>query len=214
MPEDEWYTKKTWTSEDQEEFFRRLERCRAYNKPQLVLAQAKALAGTGETQAIASALKLLGMAVKEWPGDILAAWMHWERGKCFLALGETPRAIEAYRDTLQVQRQRPNVLTQAPLDFGWLVATTPLPELYDEVLGAMEEFPSDTLPIQRYRTDVICALILADRGQMGEARDCARCALSEADAVHSGFRYHPDFGLVEPPDEKVLQNLREIAEED
>jgi hypothetical protein len=97
------------------------------------------------------------------------------------------------------------------LDFGWLVATTPLPELYDEALVVLQEFRRDTFPIDRYRGSAIHALIFDSRGDREQARNHARTALQAAQARHSGFRYHATVGLVETSDKGIHQRLSNLA---
>jgi hypothetical protein len=99
----------------------------------------------------------------------------------------------------------------AHLDFGWLVVTAPLPDLYDEALAVLGEFTHEMFPIDRYRASAIHALILDARGQLEQARGYARIALQEAAARHSGFRYHAALGLVESPDERVHERLQTLA---
>jgi tetratricopeptide (TPR) repeat protein len=175
MSDDDWYCRKTWTRKNREEFFRRLQRSRtAYNKAQYAVIQAEQLAATGKREAYVAALELLNMALAKWPEDVQVVRAQDAIAGCFVGLGDLPRAVDAYRQVFKTQRLDPFWLTAAPLDFGWLVATTPMPELYDEALAVLDEFPADTLPVQRYRTSVIRALILAARGQETQARSHAR----------------------------------------
>jgi len=212
MSDDNWYRKKVWTPKTREEFFKRLQRSRiSYHKAQYALIQAETLAKTGKLEAYVSALELIDMLLAEWPKDAQLARAQLVRAACFTGLGDLPHAVEAYQQVIQIQRSHPFFLTTAPLDFGWLVVTTPMPEFYDEALAVLDEFPSDTLPVQRYRTSVIRALILATRRQKAKARGHARSALSESGARQSGFRYHAKVGLVESPDEKVHKRLRDLA---
>jgi hypothetical protein len=99
----------------------------------------------------------------------------------------------------------------AHLDFGWLVATTPLPEFYDEALGLLSEFTHNDFPVDQYRASAIHALIFHACGQLEQARRYANFALQSAAARHSGFRYHAKLGLVEAPDEKIYRRLRILA---
>ncbi len=209
---DDWYRRKTWTPKDREEFFAKLQRSRgAFNKAQYARIQAYELVTTRTPEAYPAALELLDMILAEWPAGAELAAVHHQRAGCFLALGDVPRAVDAYQQVFQAQRACSGHLTGAPLDFGWLAVTVPLPELYDEALAVLDEFPYGAFPVSRYRASAIHALIFDDRGKPEKARNCARIALEEAAARHSGFRNHATLGLVETPDERVHTRLQALA---
>jgi len=120
------------------------------------------------------------------------------------------RAVEAYREVFRVLRGDA-VETPTALDFGWLVATTPLPKLYGEALRVLKVFGRDTFPIERFRSHSIQAFIYDARDQRSSARKHARAALAETEIAHSGMRYHPTFGLVQSPHKKLYDKLRRLA---
>lgn len=211
MAED-WYRRKTWTMKDREEFFARLRRSRgAFHKAQYARIQAYELFTTRTREAYLAALELLDMILAEWGEDAQLASVHHHRAECFSGLGDLPRAIDAYRRVFQTQRSRKSELTMAHLDFGWLVATTPMPELYDEALAVLCEFHHDMFPVDRYRASAIQALILDSQGKHEQARSYASLAIEAAAATHSGFRYHAKLGLVASPDKKVHERLLSLA---
>src|ERR1700733_3713590 len=130
---DDWFRRKTWAPKDREEFFTRLRRSRgAANMAQYARIQASTLIGIHTRESYEAALALLDMILAEWPETTQLASVYQHRGECFTRLGDLPRAVDAYRQVFATQRAHKNWLTIAHLDFGWLVATTPLPELYDE----------------------------------------------------------------------------------
>ena len=51
-------------------------------------------------------------------------------------------------------------------------------------------------PNERYRKLGARALLLLELGEADEAVRAAALAMEAAGQVHSGFRYHPDLGLV------------------
>jgi hypothetical protein len=157
------------------------------------------------------ALELFDYFLKEWPDDAMLSTVLDGRAECFVRMGELDQAVEAYRKVFECLRSDTAVQTPSPLDFGWLVGTTPLPKLYDEVLSVLDEFPRDTFPIERYRTHAIQALIFDARRKRTKARAHARAALAEAAITHSGMRYHPTFGLVQSADQKVRKKLHTMA---
>ncbi len=211
MPDD-WFRRKTWTPKDREDFFARLRRSRgAYNKPQYARIQAYELLTTRTDEAYSSALELLDMILVEWREDAQLASVYHHRDECFVGLGDLSCAIVAYRQVFQTQRARKGELTMAHLDFGWLVATTPLRDLYDEALAVLCEFHCDMFPVDRYRASAVQALILDSQGKREQARSYASIALEAAAATHSGFRYHAKLGLVESPDEEVHERLQTLV---
>ena len=210
---DDWFRRKTWTPKDREEFFARLRRSRgAFHKAQYARIQAYELLTTCTREAYMAALELLDMILTEWREDSQLASVYHHRAECFLGLGDVARAVDSFRQVFQTQRVHKSWLTNAHLDFGWLAATIPLPDLYDEALAVLGEFTHGMVfPVNRYRASAIHALILAARGQREQAQGYARVALQEASARHSGFRYHATLGLVETPDERVHERLQKLA---
>lgn len=211
MPED-WYRRKTWTPKDSEAFFARLRRSRtAFHKAQYTRIQAYTLLTNQTPDSYRAALELLEMVLREWLNDAQLASVYHHRAECFAGMGDLPRAVESYRQVFLTQPARKRELTMAHLDFGWLTITTPLPDLYDEAMSVLCEFHSDMFPIDRYRASAIQALILDFKGKTEQARSHASIALEEAEAKHSGFRYHAMLGLVKSPDEKIHQKLQSLA---
>jgi tetratricopeptide (TPR) repeat protein len=211
---DDWFRRKTWTPNDREVFFARLRRSRsAFHKAQYARIQAYELLATRTPEAYSAALELLDLILADWPEDAQLASVYHHRAECFAGLGDLPHAVDAFRQVFRTQRTRKRELTMAHLDFGWLVATTPLPDFYDEALGLLSEFTHNDFPVDQYRASAIHALIFDARGQPEQARRYANFALQSAAARHSGFRYHAKLGLVKSPDEKVYGRLRILAGE-
>jgi hypothetical protein len=205
----EWYCKKTWTPKGREEFFQKLERSRtAFWKAQYLVIQAETLARTGKREPCFAALELLEMALTKWPKDVQTVRAQSAVAECYLALGELPRAVEAHRQVIETQRRRPNWLTQSPMEFGWLVATIPVPKFYKEALAAMDEFPNDTFPEERYLVNASRALILAACGRKEQAGHFACSALNEV--TRSRFSSSPRF-QGKSTYEKVQKTLRKLA---
>ena len=205
----EWYRMKGWSPKRREEFFTRLRRCR--DKSEYVRVQAQELLDTRSRRSHLGALELFDYFLKEWPKNAMLSTVVDGRAECFVKLGDLDRAVEAYREVFRVLRGRNPVRTESPLDFGWLVVMTPLPKLYDEALSILADFPSSTFVHERYRAHVIQALISDARGKRAQARKHARAALLEAEVTHSGMRYHPTFGLVRTPDQKLYAKLQQLA---
>jgi tetratricopeptide (TPR) repeat protein len=210
---DDWFRRKTWTTKDREDFFARLQRSRgAFYKAQYARIQAYELITTRTPEAYSAALELLDLILANWGEDAQLASVYHHRAECFAGLGNLPCTLDAYRQVFRTQRTRKGELTMAHLDFGWLIATTPLPEHYDEALGLLDEFTHNNFPVDQYRASAIHALICDARGQREQARLYAQLALQVAAARHSGFRYHAKLGLVKSPDENVYVRLQLLAD--
>lgn len=211
MAED-WFRRKTWTPKDREEFFARLRRSRgAFHKAQYARIQAYVLLETRTAAGYKAALELLDMILAEWREDAQLAAVFHHQAECFLGLGDVTRSVEAYRRVFQEQRVCKGYLTGAQVEFSWLVATNPIPELYEEAWAVLREFGHGAFPIERYRASGSLALILEALGQRERAQGYARTALQEAAAGHSGFRHHATFGLVKSVDEKAHEKLQALA---
>ena len=205
----EWYCKRAWTPKHREEFFQKLERSRtAFWKAQYLVIQAETLARTGKREACLAALELLEMALTKWPKEVQTVRAQSAVAECYVALGDLPRAVEAHRQVIETQRRRPNWLTQSPMEFGWMVATIPMPKFYKEALAAMDEFPNDTFPEERYLVNASRALILAACGRKEQAVDFACSALNEV--TRSRFSSSPRF-QGKSTYEKVQKTLRTLA---
>jgi len=208
----EWFRCKTWTSADREQFFARLRPTRTVEKKaQYLRVQAVELLTTGTAEGAEAARELVEVLLKDYAIPFELAQAYLIKGECLERARDLPGAIAVYRQSLEAQRVYPNVRTTAPLAFGWLVATHPFPEHYEEPLRVLDEFEDSAFPLSRYRTYGARALINDALGRDSAAKKWAALALDAASAQHSGFRYHPRLGLVENPDERIRARLRELA---
>ena len=157
MSNNDWFRRKTWTTEVQGDFFDRLRRSRgASKKAQYARIQAYELQTVGTTAALIGAVDLLNLILAEWRSEAQLAAVHHQFALCFLGLGQQERAIESFREVFEAQRRQPSLLTDAHLDFGWLSIAVPLPALFSEVIGVLDEFRHQPiLPIQIYRDSAI-----------------------------------------------------------
>jgi hypothetical protein len=169
---DDWFRRKTWTPKDREEFFGRLRRSRgARSKAQYARIQAYELLTTRTPEAYLAALELLDTILVEWREDAQLASVYHHCAECYVGLVDLPRAIDAYHQVFETQRVRKGELTMAHLDFGWLVATTPLPNLYDEALALLGEFRLTSIERARF---TLSFLPRADSASRHEATHALR----------------------------------------
>jgi tetratricopeptide (TPR) repeat protein len=212
MSTTEWFRRTTWSDADREDFNAHLRRSRgARNKAQYLRIQACHLAEAGRH---ADAIELLDRLFAEFPERFELAQSHAQKADSLARLGQIAAAIEEYRAALQAEREFPHVRTNAWLDFGWLVVERELTDLYEEAARTLQEFRDSAgiaFPSTAYAYSAIQAVLHAARGDKARAREFARQALTEADKVHSGFRYHPRLGLVGSERHTFEERLKALA---
>ena len=210
MADEMWYRRRTWTDEDQSEFFSRLRRSRTgFHKAQYCRIQAYELQQAGNYRA---ALQLLDLLFTEWPNDAQQAAAFHQKAECLAKLGDKTACIGAYRQVFDIQRRKPTELTNAHLDFGLFIALSANSDLYDEALSVLDEFGSSpTFPIEEFETAAIRALIADATGRRETASRQAQLALLAAGQKHSGFTRHATLGLVTQAQSNLMERLKKIA---
>ncbi|MBV11924.1 hypothetical protein [Rubinisphaera sp.] len=212
MSTDEWFRRTTWTDEDRTDFHAHLNRARKYNRPQYLRIQASHLADVANH---AAALELLDHFLQVDDGAIDLAQAHLQRAEAFLATGCEQEAIDAFRASLEAERKRPNVQTEAWLLFPWFIVETQETELYPEANSILSEFSklrSPSFPVSNYRFHCVMALLLANTIDQAQAISHAKQALAASDEKHSGYRYHPNLGLVQDTNNTVHERIAIIAD--
>lgn len=212
MANDDWFRRKTWTEEDRAEFAARLRRSRgAFHKAQYSRIQAYTLQTVGTPEALSAAIELLDTILAEWKSEAELAAVHHQYAECLVLLGHPDRAVDSFREVFATQRLNRGHITGAALNFGWLAITTPMPPLYEEVLGVLDEFRSGVFVSEVYRDAAIRAIIHHSRGEDRPARDFAKLALNAAAVTQSQLPRHPGIGLVTSPDPDIQVQLQSIA---
>jgi hypothetical protein len=111
------------------------------------------------------------------------------------------------------EREFPNLKTQAWSCYALLVATDGLKQLYDDALKVLEEHkPNATsFPLDGFLWNSAHALIADAKGKRRVAQEYSTRAMQFAELTHSGFRYHPNVGLVGAQHEKLKATLHRLA---
>jgi tetratricopeptide (TPR) repeat protein len=213
MAKTEWFRRTTWSAEDAADFAARLKRSRGmFHRAQYLRIQALHLERTEEGSLLLVALGLLQQLITEYPDPSQLAEAFHQHATCMVALGDIEGALTAYHKSFEAQRRYPKGHTNAYRDFGELVTSLGRSDLYDEVIALEKEFGGkDLFPAHQFQTAKTHALILAERGQLEDARHFAQIALAATAATESPFRYHRKLGLVDRAAAQVLQRLRELA---
>jgi hypothetical protein len=211
---EDWYRNTIWTPEVRVAFLARLARSRStHNRAQYLRIQAGYLSASSDPVMAEAGLELLDRFLTEYGGETSElALAHSHRAECLITLDRPDEALDALRAALQVQRDLPKYLSAVHHKFADLVLSRRRTELYDEALGILDEFERiDLFPSGRFQTAAARAQIAAHQGRGADAAKFARLALEAAGHTHSGFRYHPDVGLVDQSDRALLAKMEELA---
>ena len=201
MARDDWFRNHDWNPAIEAAFFEKLRRAR--DIAQRLRIQAHTLAPTHPEVS----LRLLD-AYFALGDNFDHAQAHVNRASAHLTLGDTERAIEAYEMALAVEERRPNPKTQACLALPFLIASSGITSRYARALHLLEQHQSQLMfPVDHFRWHAAQALILLEQGQASLAHRHAQLALEAAALDHSGFRYHPNVGLVGDRYDDIRQRL-------
>lgn len=161
----------------------------------------------------APALQLVEQYLSEFSStDMFHVGALLERARCLEALERIDEAETAYLAALAEQRGIKNYVTLVYLDFPWFAVTYGRRHVYSEALAALDEGASGfVFPAMQYQACAVKALIASEYGDFAAARNHAVQALQAAAARHSGFRYHPDVGLVGETDSQMHSRVTQLA---
>jgi tetratricopeptide (TPR) repeat protein len=205
MSSDDWYRNTEWNAEIAQRFEARLKRAR--RKAQYLRIQACSLARSQPRVA----LQLLDRYF-ELGDDFDHAQAYVDQATAYRSLGQPADAVNSYEQALRREAEFPKLQTQAYLELPFFIATTPIPEKFDQARSLLDEFRARLMfPVDVFRWNAAYALILAARSQESEASAYAQAALEAAAKEKSGFRYHQSLGLVGGEHPGLVQELRRIA---
>ena len=194
-----WYTKNTWTKEDEEEFFNRLKRAREHNRSQYLHTQAFALIETNEPELLDVAESLLNKSLKEYPNDTFNKSSAFNfLGDIYKQRGDYQTALEYYQDSISFENDNSNSpQTSSYLSYSELIIKTQQIDKYSIVESLLfNRLDSVILPIQKYKIASILSVIYQTKNNHELAQHYAEIAEKNATAETSGFRYHKELGLV------------------
>lgn len=135
-----------------------------------------------------------------------------DKANALLSLGEIERAVNSLEAALSTEKVRPNVLTQAYIDLPVLIASEKIKARYKQALQILQEHRSrPKFPIERFLWNVAGAIIHRELGEIEIARKSANAALAAAGEDASGFRNHPQLGLVEDKFKSLRNELAQLA---
>ncbi|MGN7784464.1 hypothetical protein ACTJIJ_08055 [Niabella sp. 22666] len=180
----DWYRRKTWTKADEEEYFAKLARARKDGRAQYLRIQAIELIETKDKNLLAVAESLLNKILIDYPDNRI------EKSQTFNSLGEIYKrredyetALEYFQKSLDFEKEFPNVITTAYLNFSETVIRAEKTELYVKVENLLtEKINQDTLkfPIQNYVMYSVMAIIAEYKGNWEQVKIYASLAEKNA----------------------------------
>ncbi len=218
MGRDDWFRRTTWTAQDREEFWHRLNRSRTdRNKAQYLRIQAHQLQHTGSRELLAPALDLLDYMLTRYPEESEVSCAHLQQAECLAALGRDAEAVSAFRASMDDMRATHGVITyvtDSPVAFGKFVISRGMTALYDEAIEVLDEFNTPIAsPFGEFHVNAIRAIVAHHHGRTDEAGTLARKALAAAETGHALLRSYPDAGLMDTPDSGLVRKLQRVAGE-
>ncbi len=205
MDDKNWFRNETWDGTIADHFFKKLGRAR--DKAQYLKLQAWHLA-----ESYPDVAHLLLDRYFEFPVDVFRSEAFTIRAKAYVAQGKIAEAISSYEDALAREAEFPNSLTHAFLDLPLLIVIQSLADKYQratEIL--MMNKKRLTFPVEHFLWNAINALIAKQMLRLEESREFALCAMQAANTQHSGFRYHPDVGLVSDKYSDLLERIKALV---
>lgn len=176
----DWYRRKTWTKTDEEEYLAKLGRTRKDGRAQYLRVQAIELIETKEEKLLAVAETLLNKILTDYPDNRI------EKSETYNQLGEIYKlrenyeiALQYFQKSLDFEKEFPNVITSAYLNFSETVIRAEKTKLFDKVEKLLtEKINEDTLkfPVQNYIMYSVMAVISEYKGDLGQAKTYADLA--------------------------------------
>jgi tetratricopeptide (TPR) repeat protein len=201
----DWFRNRNWNDAIAREFDEKLRRAR--RKEQYLRIQASTLARTHPD----IALQLLDRYF-QLPDDFDHAQAHVDRATALQALRRIEDAADAYEAALERELVFPNLRTQAYLEFPMLVATQRLARRYNRALAVLRaHVDKPVFPVDKFLWHAAHALILSATGNSTAASTYAVQALDAAALDKSGFRHHPNVGLVTEKHRELIKTLSGVS---
>ncbi|MBA3858011.1 MAG: hypothetical protein C0507_13995 [Cyanobacteria bacterium PR.3.49] len=195
----DWFTKTTWTKDDQLDFEKRLQRTKnPVNKAQYLRIQASYLEESEDANLLEAALSLLVRSVQQFPNDLQMPWTCEQIARCNEKLGRIDETITAYQAALAAQRQSRSFKNNSEILFARFVIRNKLFALYEcaETYLPVIHIDDFALKIEIYYNNACRAIFANQRGDFTSAKSFALKSLEAFNATDSGLARHKSLGLV------------------
>ena len=180
----DWYRRETWTKTDEYEFFAKLGRARKDGRAQYLRVQAVHLVHTKENIQLAAAEMLLNKILTEYPENRIEKSSTLNLlGKIYKHRENFDKALTYFKQSLDFEKEFPNVVTTSYLDFSETVVQAEKTEFYEEVENLLtNEIQKDTLkfPVENYIMYSVLAVISKFKGDLEKAEYYFEMAESNA----------------------------------
>jgi tetratricopeptide (TPR) repeat protein len=212
MPRSDWFRRKSWSQQDQKDFFARLAKSRSPgSKAQYLRIQAIELTEARDQKLTRAALELIEKHLIEFNDPYERTQAHSVAARCHEQLGQLEEAIAEYRLSLQANLNAPNLDPGTSLAFPWFIVSHSRTELFREALEILERAHL-AFPVQKFQAAAIRAQIAEFNADHEKAAKFAVEALKAAGVSNSDFRFHRRLGLVGPEHAQLVEKLRRLAE--
>lgn len=170
----DWYRRKTWTKTDEEEYFAKLGRARKDGRAQYLRVQAIELIETHDKNLLSVAETLLNKILTDYPDNRI------EKSQTYNSLGEIYKlredyetAIDYFQKSLDFEKEFPNVITTAYLNFSETVVRAEKTELYEKVYELLTDKLNENslkFPNQSYIMYSVMSVIYEYKGDLEQAK--------------------------------------------
>jgi len=209
----EWYRKKTWTKDDESEFFAKLQRARKDGRAQYLMLQAYALSETDNKELWAVALNLIQKYFDEYSDDQFEkSGAYGTVGKIYCKMGEYDLALESYKKAVEQEKAYPGVRTGAFLDFSQLAIHQNRTDLFDDIEAVLlDNIEECGFPSSKYIECEALSTIYKHKNDLERANYYKILAEETANDDDSCLVYYRKFGHGENRDE-ILEKYRSILD--
>ncbi len=173
----DWYRRKTWTKNDEDEFFTKLHKAKIDKQVQYLRIQAIELMKTNNEAYLDVVEKLLNKILIDYLDN------NFEKSLVFNTLGEIylkkenyEKALSYFAKSLAFEKEFPNLITTSYLNFSETVIKTKKIELYEEVEKILlKKIEKDTfrLPAHDYIAYSVLSVISDFKGDIDKAKNYA-----------------------------------------
>lgn len=199
----DWYRKETWTKEDEQSFFEKLQRVRnRAMQAQYLKLQASALAYSKDVELMRTAESLLNYLLTEYSEEenrLYKSQALHTLGNVYKYRGNYQKALDYYKQAIDFESLFPNSISNSFMEYAELVVKTNRKELFQDVENTFSEerYESAILfPITKYLKYSILSIISKQKGDIERARYFAHLAEESAAMQQSGLNNHKTIGLV------------------